>query len=93
MVSAIRGAARHRFPRRQAPKIASAGATAIMIQNDETSAATMSNARRESPRSTSAKLVFHRVGNQYFLAEVWKSSDAEGMIVPASNQEKELAKE
>ena len=53
----------------------------------------MSIARREHPRNTSAKLVFHRVGNSYFLAEVWRSSTAEGMIVPTSKQEKELEKE
>ena len=53
----------------------------------------MSNAGREQPRNASAKLVFHRVGNSYFLAEVWRSSTAEGMILPASKQEKDLAKE
>jgi hypothetical protein len=53
----------------------------------------MSNAGHEQPRSTNAKLVFHRVGNTYFLAEVWRNSTAEGMILPASRQEKDLAKE
>ena len=65
----------------------------ISIHNGDSSAAAMSNARREYPRSTSAKLVFHRVGNQYFLAEIWRNSSTEGMIVPTSKQEKELAKE
>jgi hypothetical protein len=74
-------------------KVDNASSGAIQIRNGETSDAAMSTARREQPKSTSAKLVFHRVGNQYFLAEVWKSSDAEGMIVPTSRQEKELAKE
>jgi hypothetical protein len=74
-------------------KVDDASSGAITIRNDETSAAAMSTARRESPRNTNAKLVFHRVGNQYFLAEIWKSSDAEGMIVPTSKQEKELEKE
>jgi hypothetical protein len=70
-----------------------AGNSSIMIQNHETNAAAMSNAGREQPRNASAKLVFHRVGNTYFLAEVWRSSSAEGMILPASTQEKELEKE
>jgi hypothetical protein len=70
-----------------------AGNSSIVIQNRETNAVAMSNAGREQPRSTSAKLVFHRVGNTYFLAEVWRSSTAEGMIIPASKQEKDLAKE
>jgi hypothetical protein len=69
------------------------GNSSVVIQNDESSAAAMSTAGREQPRNTSAKLVFHRVGNTYFLAEVWRSSTAEGMIIPTSKQEKELEKE
>jgi hypothetical protein len=74
-------------------KVPHQGANAIMIQNDDTRATAVSNAFREGPSNTEAKLVFHRVGSQYFLAEVWKSSGAGGMIVPASKQEKQLAKE
>jgi hypothetical protein len=74
-------------------KVDNASSGAILIENDETSASALSSARREFPRSTNAKLVFHRVGNQYFLAEVWRSSDAEGMIVPTCKQEKQLEKE
>ncbi len=69
------------------------GNSSFVIQNAETSAAAMSTAGREQPHNASAKLVFHRVGNAYFLAEVWRSSSAEGMIIPTSKQEKELAKE
>ncbi len=65
----------------------------IMIRNGQTSAAAMSIARRESPRNTNPKLVFHRVGSQYFLAEIWRSAGTSGMIVPTSQQEKELEKE
>jgi len=74
-------------------KTVGASNSSIVIQNSETSAAAMSTAGREQPRNVSAKLVFHHVGNTYFLAEVWRSSSAEGMIVPTSNQEKELTKE
>jgi hypothetical protein len=38
-------------------------------------------------------MVFHRVGNQYFLAEIWRNSSTEGLIVPTSKQEKDLEKE
>ena len=69
------------------------GNSSIAIQNRESNAAAMSNVGREQPRNASAKLVFHRVGNSYFLAEVWRSSSAEGMILPTSKQEKELKKE
>jgi len=70
-----------------------AGGFIISIQNDDTATAAMSIARREGPRNTDSKLVFHRVGGQYFLAEIWTSSDAGGMIVPTSKLEKEREKE
>src|SRR5271169_6182803 len=61
-------------------KLDSAAAPAVMIQNDEGKAGALSNARREPARDTQAKLVFHKVGDQYFLAEVWRGSWSEGMI-------------
>ena len=36
--------------------------------------------------------MFHRIGNQYFLTEVWRGSDA-GLIVPTSKHEQDLNKE
>ncbi len=74
-------------------KVDNASSGAITIRSDDTSAAAISTARREHPRSTNAKLVFHRVANQYFLAEVWNGPDSEGLIVPTSKQEKDLEKE
>jgi hypothetical protein len=74
-------------------KVLSQSPTAIMIQNPETGAAALSIARREGPRKTENKLVFHRVGTQYFLTEAWNSSGAGGIIVPTSKREKELKKE
>ena len=65
----------------------------IMIRNTETTAAALSIARTESSRNTESKLVFDRVGTQYFLTEVWKGSGAGGMIVPTSKHEQELKKE
>jgi len=65
----------------------------ISIRNGDSSAAALSNARREYPRNTTAKMVFHKVGSEYFLAEIWRNSSTEGMIIPTSKQEKELAKE
>ena len=37
-----------------------------------------------------SKLVFHKVGNSYFLAEIWSSARGEGLAVPESNMEKEM---
>ncbi|HEV7681610.1 MAG TPA: hypothetical protein VGO68_05775 [Pyrinomonadaceae bacterium] len=40
-----------------------------------------------------AKLVFNRYGDQYFLAQVWLASDADGMQALKSRTEKRLARE
>ena len=68
-------------------------ANEIMIRNTETAAAAVSIARNEGPRDTESKLVFDRIGTQYFLTEVWKGFGAGGMIVPTSKHEQELKKE
>jgi len=65
----------------------------IMIRNTETTAAALSIARSEGSRNTESKLVFDRIGTQYFLTEVWKGSGAGGMIVPNSKHEQELKRE
>jgi hypothetical protein len=74
-------------------KVSRPGANEIMIQNGDNRAVALSNARREGPRKTESKLVFHRIANQYFLAEVWKGSGEGGLIVPTSKHEKDLMKE
>jgi hypothetical protein len=68
------------------------GTNGMVIQNRETSAAALSTARHEGPRNAESKLVFDRIGSQYFLTEVWRGSDG-GMIVPTSKHEEELKKE
>jgi len=72
--------------------VISPSANQILIRNSETKAAALSIARRESTRTMDSKLVFHRIGTQYFLAEVWRGSDA-GLIVPTSKHEQDLNKE
>ena len=64
----------------------------IAIQNSKTHASAVSLARRDGSRNTESKLVFDRIGNQYFLSEVWKDAGV-GMIVPTSKHEQELKKE
>ena len=66
------------------------GQSAILIRNEDTGAAFQSLVRPESPGNGSPKLVFHHVGNEYFLAEVWGAEGRAGMIVPPSALEKEL---
>jgi hypothetical protein len=65
----------------------------IMIRNTETTAAALSIARSEDSRNPESKLVFDRIGSQYFLTQVWKGSGAGGMIVPTSKHEQELKRE
>jgi len=72
-------------------KINATGDNTIAIQNGRTSA--LSSVRREYPRNTRAKLVFHHLGNQYFLAEIWRGADSTGMVIAPSKMEKELKKE
>lgn len=37
-----------------------------------------------------SKLVFHRYGDRYFLAQVWQAGSAYGKQLPRSNREKEM---
>jgi len=74
-------------------EIKAANSNAVLIQNRMTSAAAASVIQHEYPRNTGAKLVFHRVAGQYFLAEIWRGSGSSGMLLPASKQEKNLRKE
>jgi hypothetical protein len=41
-------------------------------------------------KADETKLVFHKVGDHYFLAEIWTSARGEGLSVPQSKLEKEL---
>jgi hypothetical protein len=74
-------------------RVLSQSSNLIKIQNTEATAAALSIARTEDPRSTESKLVFDRVGTQYFLTEICKGFGAGSMVVPISKHEKELMKE
>jgi hypothetical protein len=49
-----------------------------------------SQAQWDGPRNKSPRLVFHHVGNQYFLAEICRGAGNGAMTIPASKLEKEL---
>ena len=68
-------------------------ARSIMIRNIETKESTLSIVGYESPRNTESKLVFHRVGNEYFLSQVWSGSGIPGMHIATSKRERELSEE
>lgn len=40
----------------------------------------------------SAKLIFNRYGEQYFLAQVWTTADSTGLELPKSRSEREWAR-
>ncbi|MGZ8842545.1 MAG: hypothetical protein ACXW18_02715 [Pyrinomonadaceae bacterium] len=40
-----------------------------------------------------AKLVFHRYGNTYFLAQVWMAGSSTGRELPGTRQERAIARE
>ena len=46
-----------------------------------------------SGTSKSSKLVFHRYGQRYFLAEVWSDGGAQGRELAKSKQERAIEKE
>jgi hypothetical protein len=41
-------------------------------------------------KADETKLVFHKVGDHYFLAQIWTSARGQGLAVPESKVEKEL---
>ena len=43
--------------------------------------------------SQSSKLVFHRYGNRYFLAEIWSEGDRQGQKLLKSREEKAIENE
>jgi hypothetical protein len=53
---------------------------------------TMKSAYSQAHRTVreTIALVFHHVGSQYFLAEIWRGADTAAMTIPASKLEKEL---
>lgn len=73
--------------------ISAAGESAIQIRNDQGSASALSLVRANYQSNTGAKLVFHHVGGQYFLAEIWRGGGSNGMVITPSKQEKSLEKE
>jgi hypothetical protein len=62
----------------------------VEIGNPQTMTSVYSQTQWQGPSKTSAKLVFHHLGNRYFLAEVWGDAGEQGMTLPASKLEREL---
>jgi hypothetical protein len=67
--------------------------TAIRLDNvqESTSAIAMSSTCTAANPSTSTKLVFHRMGNEYFLYQIWQEGNSSGRQFPVSPIERRLA--
>jgi hypothetical protein len=65
----------------------------IAIRNSEKAAKilALTNGRESLEASETSKLVFHRYGSQYFLAQVWSAGNSEGRELPRSRAEREVA--
>ena len=74
--------------------IVSAG-NGLLIQSTDgkISALRLSEATRQIKERTKARLVFHRYGQRYFLAEVWNGVDNAGRQLTKSQEERTIASE
>jgi hypothetical protein len=65
----------------------------IRVDNiqDSTSAIAMSTACTSANRSASTKLVFHRMGDEYFLYQIWEEGNTSGRQFPVSPTERRMA--
>jgi hypothetical protein len=66
------------------------GSNVVMVRNVQTGTSVLAMGRPESPSKKTDKLIFHRYGSQYFLTAILGSRGSQGMVFPATKQEKEL---
>jgi hypothetical protein len=69
--------------------------SALLIRNAEAtdSAMGLTNSIVANPHNSQSRLVFHRYGRTYFLAEVWRGGDSEGRRLIQSKQERAMKRE
>ena len=75
-------------------KSMSQGSAAIRIDNADESekGITLSNACSKAQPAVGTTLVFHRVGDNYFLYQIWREGNSDGRQFPVSKKEAQLAK-
>ena len=76
-------------------KAASLQGDGLIIQSADarSSAFRLTNAIAPQRSKTHARLVFHRYGDRYFLAEVWSGYDSPGRQLNKSRQERAIERE
>lgn len=69
--------------------------SALMIRSADgrLNAVRLSNPTERAKNNTHARLVFHRYGERYFLAEVWNGIDSTGRQLLMSQEEKSIERE
>ncbi|HAF12487.1 MAG TPA: hypothetical protein DCK99_02060 [Blastocatellia bacterium] len=65
----------------------------VQSQDSRSSAIRWSNSLGPNKDKTHARLVFHRYGERYFLAEVWYGADSTGRQLLKSRQERAIERE
>ncbi len=67
--------------------------TAMAIQSPDSKIVKMVLAQpcESLQKQTTTKLVFHRYGTQYFLAQIWSAGNNRGIELPRSGRESEVA--
>jgi hypothetical protein len=75
-------------------KSMSESSSAIRIDNADESdkGITLSNACSKAQPAVGTTLVFHRLGNNYFLYQIWTEGNSAGRQFPKSKREVQLAK-
>jgi hypothetical protein len=73
--------------------IGSSASKALVVRNSESgkSLVLMPNSAESLNASETTKLVFHRYGSHYFLAQVWIQGEREGREIRTTRKEAELA--
>ena len=67
--------------------------TAMTIESQDRSLVklVLPNACESAQVQEKSKLVFHRYGDQYFLAQIWTAGNDRGRELPKTEQEREIA--
>ena len=78
-----------------AVKTANSQGDALMIQSNDAKSTAMrlTNPIEPDKNKTHARLVFHRYGERYFLAEAWSGSSEAGRQLLKSRQERSVERE
>jgi hypothetical protein len=76
-------------------KAVNSSGNALMIQSADgkLAAVRLSDVIERSKRNSHARLVFHRYGERYFLAEVWTGIDQTGRQLLKSQEERSIERE